>query len=78
MDECRRRIGDKVEYASDMYDAVLDADALLHLTEWKVFRLPSWPVVKRSMRGNIVLDGRNVYDPEELSEAGFEYHCIGR
>jgi len=78
MDECRRRIGDKVEYASDMYDAVLDADALLHLTEWKVFRLPSWPVVKRSMRGNIVLDGRNVYDPEELFEAGFEYHCIGR
>jgi len=78
MDECRRRIGDKVEYATDMYDAVLDADALLHLTEWKVFRLPSWQVVKRSMRGNLILDGRNVYEPEDLAEAGFEYHCIGR
>ena len=78
MNECKRRIGDKVQYANDMYDAVLDADALLHLTEWKVFRLPSWGVVKKSMRGNLILDGRNVYDPDDLKEMGFEYHCIGR
>lgn len=78
MDECRRRIGDKVNYAKDMYDAVLDADALLLLTEWKQFRLPSWGVVKHSMRGNVVLDGRNIYDPAEMAVQGFVYHCIGR
>lgn len=78
MDECRRRIGDSVNYAKDMYDAVLDADALLLLTEWKQFRLPSWGVVKHAMRGNLVLDGRNIYDPADMAAQGFEYHCIGR
>lgn len=78
MDECRRRVGDKVNYAKDMYDAVLDADALLMLTEWKQFRLPSWGVVKHAMRTPLVIDGRNIYDPAELSAQGFVYHCIGR
>ncbi len=78
MDECRRRIGDKVEYAKDMYDAVLDADAMLLLTEWKQFRLPSWGVMKKTMRNALVIDGRNIYDPTELAEYGFEYHCIGK
>lgn len=77
MDECKRRIGDKVEYAADMYDAVLDADALLLLTEWKQFRLPSWGVIKRSMKQPIVIDGRNIYDKEEMKSQGFEYQCIG-
>lgn len=77
MNECRRRIGDKVEYAKDMYDAVIDADALALLTEWKEFRLPSWSVIHKAMKGNIVVDGRNIYDPDELSEAGFQYQCIG-
>lgn len=78
MDECRRRLGDKVEYAKDMYDAVLDADAMLLLTEWKQFRLPSWGVMKKTMRHALVIDGRNIYDQEELAEYGFEYHCIGK
>ncbi len=78
MDECRRRVGDLVEYATDMYDAVLDADALLMLTEWKQFRLPSWGVITRSMKNPIVIDGRNIYDPEEMANQGLEYHCIGR
>lgn len=78
MDECRRRVGDKVTYAKDMYDAVLDADALLLLTEWKQFRLPSWGVVKHAMRNAIVLDGRNIYDPADMKQQGFTYHCIGR
>lgn len=77
MDECKRRIGDKVEYAADMYDAVLDADALLLLTEWKQFRLPSWGVIKRSMKQPVVIDGRNIYDKEEMKSQGFEYQCIG-
>lgn len=78
MNECRRRIGDKVYYASDMYDAVLNADALLMLTEWKQFRLPSWGVVSKSMKKPLIIDGRNIYDAEELRQNGFEYYCIGR
>lgn len=78
MDECRRRIGDTVSYARDMYDATMDADALTLLTEWKQFRLPSWRVVHKAMRGNIVVDGRNIYDAAELAEEGFIYKCIGK
>lgn len=78
MDECRRRIGDSVEYASDMYDAVSGADALLLLTEWKLFRLPSWSLVGKSMKRRLVIDGRNIYDGDELVAAGFEYACIGK
>lgn len=78
MEECKRRIGDTVEYATDMYDAVLDADALLLLTEWKQFRLPSWRVIMKSMRNSIIIDGRNIYDAEELTEVGIKYSCIGK
>ena len=78
MDECRRRIGDQVIYCRDKYDAVLDADALLLLTEWKEFRLPTWGVIQKAMKRPLVIDGRNIFDVEELEEYGFEYHCIGR
>ena len=78
MDECRRRIGDSITYCNDMYDAVLDADAMLLLTEWKEFRLPTWSVIKREMKRPLVIDGRNIFDSEDLEEAGFEYHCIGK
>lgn len=47
MDECRRRVGEKVFYATDMYDSVLDSDALMLVTEWKEFRMPSWGVIKK-------------------------------
>lgn len=78
MEECWRRIGDVVEYATDMYDAVLNADALLLLTEWKQFRLPSWGVVKKSMITPVLIDGRNIYDAEDIKTHGFEYRCIGK
>ena len=78
MDECRRRMGEVVYYAKDLYDATLDADALMLLTEWKEFRLPSWAVIRKSMRNPLVLDGRNIYDPNEMEEQGFTYHCIGK
>ena len=78
IDECRRRIGDVVTYANDMYDTVVDADALLLLTEWKQFRLPSWKVIKRSMKYSLVIDGRNIYDVEEMNRLGVEYKCIGK
>ena len=78
MDECRRRIGDKVIYAADMYAALLDADALLLLTEWKQFRMPTWEVVKKLMNHPLVIDGRNIYDSEEMRRNGIHYMCIGR
>ena len=76
--ESRRRIGDAVRYAKDIYDAVVDADALLLVTEWKEFRIPSWAAIKKLMANPLVVDGRNIYDPKEMEEYGFEYHCIGR
>ncbi len=78
MEECHRRIGDKVEYAVDMYGATLNADALLVVTEWKQFRLPSWGVIQKSMNRSLVIDGRNIYDGRELKNLGFEYFCIGK
>ena len=78
MDECRRRIGDSVIYAKDLYDAVLDADAILVLTEWKQFRLPSWNVIKKAVNYPLIIDGRNIYDAKDMNDLGFEYHCIGR
>ena len=78
MDECKRRIGDKVVYATDMYDAVLDADALLLVTEWKEFRMPSWGVLKKTMKKAVVIDGRNIYEKSELQELEIVYACVGR
>ncbi|MDE6782284.1 MAG: UDP-glucose 6-dehydrogenase, partial [Paramuribaculum sp.] len=78
MYECRRRIGSAVAYARDMYEATIDADAVALLTEWKQFRMPSWQVVKRAMKGNLIVDGRNIYDAQELADEGFIYKCIGR
>ena len=76
-DECRRRLGDAVRYATDMYDAVVDADALALVTEWKQFRLPSWKVIRKAMRGKLIVDGRNIYQAADLIEEGFDYRCIG-
>ena len=78
MDECRRRLGNAIAYGRDMYDVVLDADALLLITEWKEFRLPNWDVIGKAMRRRLIIDGRNIFDLGELKEAGFEYYCIGR
>ena len=80
MTEAKRRLGDNtsIEYAADKYAAVNDADALVVVTEWKTFRVPSWPVVAKAMRGNVVFDGRNIYDAQELNAAGLHYYSIGR
>lgn len=78
MKECKRIMGDSIIYCNDMYEAVNGADALLLLTEWKEFRLPDWEAIGRSMNRKLVLDGRNIYDKEDLNEHGFEYHCIGK
>ena len=77
MDECKRRIDDSVTYCRDMYDACDGADILALMTEWRQFRMPSWNVIQKVMRGNIVVDGRNIYDRHELEELGFVYTRIG-
>ena len=78
MQECKRRIGDAVTYASDMYEAARGADALMLVTEWKEFRMPHVETLLGAMKGRLILDGRNILDGEELRLAGFEYHCIGK
>lgn len=77
MEECRRRIGNVVIYCKDMYEAVIAADALLLVTEWKQFRIPNWKVMRKIMNGNILVDGRNIYEDRELKTEGFEYIRIG-
>lgn len=79
MNECRRRLGDDaVVYCTDMYEAAIDADALLLVTEWNQFRMPSLPVLKKTMANPLIIDGRNIYDREYLEENGFTYTCIGK
>lgn len=77
MEECRRRIGDKVAYCKDMYEAAVDADALMLVTEWKEFRMPSFAVLNKTMNGKTIVDGRNIYDRDEVTEHGFAYYKIG-
>jgi len=77
MDECKRRIGDKVIYCKNMYDAADGADVFALMTEWRQFRMPSWNVIKKVMKGDLVVDGRNIYNREELEEFGFKYTRIG-
>lgn len=78
MEECKRRIGDTITYCKDMYEAVIDADAVALLTEWKQFRMPSWAIIHKAMNDFVVVDGRNIYDSEELHELGFTYSRIGQ
>ncbi|WP_415973638.1 UDP-glucose dehydrogenase family protein [Alistipes putredinis] len=78
MAECKRKIGEKVTYCKDMYDAVFDADALAVLTEWKEFRVPSWSVMRKVMKHPVLIDGRNIYDKQEAIAEGFDYSGIGK
>ena len=75
--EARRRIGDRIAYAKNIYETVEGADVLMVVTEWKEFRLPSFNVLKCTMRTPLILDGRNIYDKEQLQEQGFVYYKIG-
>jgi UDPglucose 6-dehydrogenase len=76
MEESKRRLGNRVFHALDMYDAALDADALCLITEWKEFRLPAWAVLKKTMKTPVVVDGRNIYYKKEMESYGFIYDCI--
>ena len=77
MPECKRRIGDKVVYCKDMYEAVVNVDTLLLVTEWKEFRMPNLEVLNKTMKNKVIIDGRNIYDAKEMVESGFDYYKIG-
>ncbi|GAB3579676.1 UDP-glucose dehydrogenase family protein [Hymenobacter daeguensis] len=77
MPEAKHSLGDSIAYAKDEFDALLDADALLVVTEWPEFRVPNFKVMSRLMKQQVIFDGRNIYEPAEMKELGFVYHCIG-
>ena len=77
IEECQRRIGNKVTYGNDMYDAALDADALLLVTEWREFRFPNFAILSKVMKDKVIIDGRNIYDRNELDQHEFTYYKIG-
>jgi UDPglucose 6-dehydrogenase len=77
MNEAKHQLNDSIAYAKDQYDALIDADALLLITEWPEFRLPNFDVVKRIMKSHVIFDGRNQYDRHELRSLGFTYYGIG-
>ena len=77
MPECKRRIGDVVIYTENLYDCAVGAEALLLMTEWRQFRLPTWNVIQKVMNGKYIVDGRNIWNRVELEEMGFVYTRIG-
>ncbi|UCH14326.1 MAG: UDP-glucose/GDP-mannose dehydrogenase family protein [Bacteroidales bacterium] len=78
MHEVKKLLGNKIEYSKDLYEAAIDIDALILVTEWSEFRIPNYKVLGKLMKQKIIFDGRNIYEPEELKELGFKYFCIGR
>jgi len=77
MKEAERILGDKIEYTTDPYEALIDADCLLLLTEWHEFRYPNFKVMEKLMKQKVIFDGRNIYEVDQMKEVGFEYFCIG-
>jgi len=77
MDEAKKVLGDKIEYASDQFDTLIDADCLVVPTEWSEFRFPNFNVIKKLMKEPVIFDGRNIYDQNEMEEKDIKYFCIG-
>ena len=78
MDECRCKIGDRIEYARNMYDALTGADAMIVVTEWQEFKVPKFTFIEKALREKVIFDGRNIYSPEQMQEFGYVYYGIGR
>jgi UDPglucose 6-dehydrogenase len=78
MDESRKKLENHIYFAKDLYDALVDADALVLVTEWPEFRVPNYKVMEKLMRNKLIFDGRNIYEPGEMKENGFTYYSIGR
>lgn len=78
MEEAKLILGDKIVFAKDEYDACIDADALIIVTEWPEFRMPNFRVLEKLLKSKTIFDGRNIYEPEEMQEIKFNYYSIGR
>lgn len=78
MEETRKMFGDKINYASDQYEALKEVDAMALMTEWTEFRIPDFEKMAATMKEKVIFDGRNIYDPAEIKKAGFIYYGIGR
>ncbi len=78
MEECKRVLGNKVEYSKDQYEATIDADAIVVVTEWSEFRLPNFTILDKLMKAKVIFDGRNIFEPSEMADLGYIYYSIGR
>ena len=76
--EAQKILGSAISYAHSEYDALKDADALLVVTEWPEFRSPKFEEMGKILKQKVIFDGRNIYEPEDMKEYGFQYECIGR
>ncbi len=78
MKNAKEQLGDRIDYAKDMYEALQGADALLIATEWSAFSTPDFSRIKNAMKKPLLFDGRNIYDTAEMKDLGFTYYSIGR
>lgn len=78
MDEARRCVGDRIEYAANMYEALTDADAMIVVTEWQEFKVPKFTYIEKALKEKVIFDGRNIYNPEQMAEFGYVYYGIGK
>ncbi|HNX55053.1 MAG TPA: UDP-glucose/GDP-mannose dehydrogenase family protein [Prolixibacteraceae bacterium] len=78
MEEAQRILGDKITNCKDQYEACIDSDALIIVTEWPEFRMPNFRVIEKLMKSKTIFDGRNIYEPEEMADINFNYYSIGR
>ena len=78
MEECQHKIGNQIQYASQMYDALQNADAMIVVTEWQEFKVPKFTYIEKALKEKVIFDGRNIYSPKQMKEFGFTYYGIGR
>lgn len=78
MEECRRILGDRIEYARNMYEALESADAMVVVTEWQEFKVPKFTYIEKALKEKVIFDGRNIYSPQQMEEFGYTYYGIGR
>ena len=78
MEECKRRIGGKIEYAKNMYEALTDADAMVVVTEWQEFKVPKFTYIEKALKEKVIFDGRNIYNADQMKEFGYVYYGIGK
>ena len=77
MHEAKRILGSQIEYSEDQYEALIDADCLLLVTEWPEFKFPNFNIIRKLLKEPVVFDGRNIYELAEMKRKGFTYYCIG-